>query len=292
MAPYIHSVRNGIHIINLPRSIQAWSSAQRSIIELVGQGGSVLFVGTKKQAQDAMATESKRCDSFFVSQRWLGGMLTNFATIRKSIDRMKKVEEILKSEEEAQAIGQTSKFTKKERLMLSRELTKLNFSLGGIREMTSIPQMLFVVDVKREEIAVKEAKRLDIPVVALVDTNCDPRVVTHPIPSNDDGSRAIKLFAQAVSDAVIEGKRLLAENIRLGKVVLAQPQAQLPEDAHQNRRPRRDNRDGGGRRQDDRRGAQGSSSPAVSQVAAPAVVAVEAPVADAVTTEGSEKLPS
>jgi small subunit ribosomal protein S2 len=207
MASNIYTVRNGIHIINLPKTMQAWMTAKNAIVDLVAQGGSVLFVGTKKQAQEAIVEEAKRCASFYVSHRWLGGMLTNFSTIRKSVDRMKKVEEILVQEEEALKVGRGMKFTKKERLMMARELEKLNLSLAGIRDMTSLPQLIFVIDIRREDIAVKEAKRLDIPVFALVDTNCDPNVVNYPIPSNDDGTRAIRLFAKAVAEAVNEGRR-------------------------------------------------------------------------------------
>lgn len=242
MAPYIYGVRNGIHIINLPRTIQNWKLARQAILDVVSTGGNVLFVGTKKQAQEAIEQEAKRCGAFFISRRWLGGMITNFQTIRKSVDRMRKIEGILASEdkqEEKPAQGMITevghsetvgmgegfeaivqqevvtrtqlRFTKKERLMMDRERTKLNFSLEGIREMNGIPQLLFVVDLKREEIAVKEAQRLDIPVVALVDTNCDPQTVTYPIPSNDDATRAIRIFAQAVADAVLEGKQIYAE---------------------------------------------------------------------------------
>ena len=207
MAPYIYGSRNGIHIINLPKTVQAWSRAKAAIEEMAAQGGSFLFVGTKKQAQEPVAAEATRGNSFFVAERWLGGMLTNFSTVRRSVDRMKKLEEILKSEEERIAQNATPKFTKKERLMFARELKKLESSIGGIKEMTSLPSMLFVIDIKREEIAIKEANRLDIPVVALVDTNCDPAAVQYPIPSNDDGTRAISLFCQAVSDSILAGKR-------------------------------------------------------------------------------------
>ncbi len=207
MAPYIFTARNGIHIINLPRTIQSWEAARRAIVETTAAGGTVLFVGTKKQAQDAIVEEARRCGAFFVSRRWLGGMMTNFPTIRKSIDRMNKLATTLHDEEASLAAGAGSKFTKKERLMMEREREKLEFSLGGIKEMYSAPSIMFAVDIKREDIAIKEARRLDIPVIALVDTNCDPRTVTFPIPSNDDGTRAIRLFASAVADAVIEGRK-------------------------------------------------------------------------------------
>lgn len=207
MAPYIHSSRNGIHIINLPHTMQSWQSAREAIIKTVAAGGNVLFVGTKKQAADAVVQEARRCGAFYVSRRWLGGMITNFQTIRKSIDRLQKLEVVLEEEEQAQTDGIGTRFTKKERLMMTRELDKLEFSLGGIRTMMRAPQLMFVIDIRREDIAIREARRLDIPVIALVDTNCDPRTVNHAIPSNDDGTRAIRLFCSAVADAVMEGRK-------------------------------------------------------------------------------------
>ena len=211
MASYIYTARNGVHIINLPHTIQGWKAARKAIVDTAARGGNVLFVGTKKQSQEIIMEEAVRSGSFYVSHRWLGGMLTNFQTIRKSIDRMKKIEQIIQDEETAMLEGRPQKFKKKERLLMSKEHEKLNFALGGIRDMNSAPQLLFVIDIKREDIALKEAARLDIPVVALVDTNCDPRTVDFPIPSNDDGSRAIQLFAAAVADAIIEGKDKYAD---------------------------------------------------------------------------------
>ena len=251
MGPFIYTVRNGIHIINLPRTLGAWKQSREALLKIVARGGNVLFVGTKKQAQEVIEAEAKRCGSFFVSRRWLGGMMTNFQTIRRSIDRLKKIEAILSDEErrehrdrrEAIPVAENGatpedssrdsavtgaidgvdiiqedsisrvnlRLTKKERLMLHREHTKLQYSLSGIRDMLSPPDVLFVIDVKREEIAIREAQALDIPVIALVDTNCDPSTVTYPIPSNDDATRAIRLFTQAVADCVIEGKRVFAE---------------------------------------------------------------------------------
>ena len=211
MAPYIHSARNGIHIVNLPHSIAAWEIARQAIVELCSRGGNVLFVGTKKQASDAIAEEARRCGANYVSHRWLGGMITNFQTIKKSIDRLGQLENTLEQEEKNAEEGIHTRFTKKERLMMSREKEKLELSLGGIRSMGRAPQMMFVIDIRREDIAVKEAARLDIPVVALVDTNCDPRTVDYPIPSNDDGTRAIRLFCEAVADAVMEGKQKLKD---------------------------------------------------------------------------------
>lgn len=215
MAKYIYGVRNGIHVVNLPKTIECWEQARQSIIDVAARGGSILFVGTKKQAQDAIVEEARRCGAYYVAKRWLGGMMTNFQTIRKSIERMNKVEQILKEEEENQRTGRPTKFTKKERLMMSREREKLEFSLGGIRDMYGSPSLMFIIDTKREDIAIKEAQKLDIPVVALVDTNCDPSNVQYPIPSNDDGTRAVRLFCQAVADAVLEGKDTYTK--RLGK---------------------------------------------------------------------------
>ena len=211
MAPYIHSVKNGIHIINLPQTLQYWQAAREAVVNCCARGGNVLFVGTKKQAQDIVIEEARRCGAFYVSHRWLGGMLTNFQTIRRSIERMKKVEMILNEEEKILTNGIPSKYTKKERLMMTRELEKLEYSLGGIKEMYRVPDLIFVIDVRREDISVQEAQRLDIPVVALVDTNCDPRNITYVIPSHDDGSRAIKIFTSAISDAVSEGRKIMKE---------------------------------------------------------------------------------
>ena len=222
MKSNIYTTRNGIHIINIPKTIQCWEDARKRIVELAARGGSILFVGTKKQAQEAIMEEATRCGGFYVVQRWLGGMITNFRTIRNSIERMKKLEALLADEEQKQ------KFTKKELLMMDREREKLAFSLSGIRDMYGTPSMMFVVDTKREDIAVKEAKRLNIPVFGLVDTNSDPATVDYAIPSNDDASRAIRLFCSAVADAVLEGKQRYAERSR---AVKQQAKASEPEAA-------------------------------------------------------------
>jgi len=215
MSKFIYGVRNGIHVIHLPRTIDSWAKAKEAIIEVTARGGSVLFVGTKKQAQDAVVEEARRCGAYYVSRRWLGGMMTNFQTIRKSIERMGKIDQILADEEANQKLGKATKFKKKERLMMTREREKLEFSLGGIREMYAAPSLMFVIDTKREDIAIKEATKLDIPVVAMVDTNCDPTLVQYPIPANDDGTRSIRLFCQAVADAVLEGRGIYGK--RIGK---------------------------------------------------------------------------
>lgn len=207
MAPYIYSSRNGVHILNLPKTIDCWKKARKAVVECASKGMAILFIGTKKQAQDAIVEEAKRCGAFYVAHRWLGGMLTNFQTVRKSVDRLRRYEEILAEEEQLTQQGKPTKYTKKERLFMAREVEKLDRSLGGIRDLHGTPGLVFVVDIKREHIAVSEAEKLDLPVVALVDTNCDPRTVAYPVPGNDDGTRAIRLFCQAMADAVLEGRK-------------------------------------------------------------------------------------
>ncbi len=208
MKPYIFGARNGIYIIDLQQTVRMFRDAYGYVRELVADGGSILFVGTKKQAQDAIREEAERCGMFYVTNRWLGGMLTNFQTIKQSIDRLRKHEETLESPAMAEAL------TKKELIMISRERDKLMASLGGIKNMRKLPDALFIVDPKKEEIAVKEANKLGIPVVAAVDTNCDPDVIDYKIPGNDDAIRAIRLFCTAIADAVIEGRALGEERQR------------------------------------------------------------------------------
>jgi small subunit ribosomal protein S2 len=204
MLPYIYGSRNGIHIINLDLTLQRWNEARKFIVRKMAEGGNLLFVGTKLQARDIVETESKRCGAFYVTSRWLGGTLTNFQTIKKSIDRMRKLEELLA---DAEKEGSSVRLHKKEKLTISRQVAKLEANIGGIRGMKRQPDVLFVLDVNKEHIAVAEAKRLQIPVIALVDTNVDPTVVDFAIPSNDDAARTLKLFLAAIADAVIEGKR-------------------------------------------------------------------------------------
>jgi small subunit ribosomal protein S2 len=208
MKPYIFGARNGIYIIDLQQTVRMFRDAYAYVRELVADGGSILFVGTKKQAQDAIREEAERCGMFYVTNRWLGGMLTNFQTIKQSIDRLRKHEETLESPAMAEAL------TKKEMIGISRERDKLMASLGGIKNMRKLPDALFVVDPKKEEIAVKEANKLGIPVVAAVDTNCDPDVIDYKIPGNDDAIRAIRLFCTAIADAVLEGRALAEERQR------------------------------------------------------------------------------
>ncbi len=205
MKPYIFGARNGIHIIDLQQTVGMLRDACGFIRDLVADGGQILFVGTKKQAQEVVREAAERCEMFYVNNRWLGGMLTNFQTIRKSIDRLKRVEEMLETAAIADAL------TKKELLGISRERDKLMSVLGGIKTMRKLPDAIFVVDTKKEEIAVREANKLGLPVVAAIDSNCDPDLITHKIPGNDDAIRAIRLFVDAIADASIEGRTLYQE---------------------------------------------------------------------------------
>lgn len=208
MKPYIFGARNGIYIIDLQRTVKLFEDAYRFVNGLGARGGTLLFVGTKKQAQDAVAEEAERCGMFYVNTRWLGGTLTNFQTIKGSIDRLKKCEEILEDPAMQEALK------KKELLGIRRERDKLLTSLGGIKGMRKLPDALFVIDPSKEEIAVREANKLKIPVVAVVDTNCDPDLVDYKIPGNDDAIRAIRLFCAAMADAVIEGRDGSAEPVQ------------------------------------------------------------------------------
>jgi small subunit ribosomal protein S2 len=202
MRTYIFGARNGIHIIDLQQTVTMFKAAAGFVRDLAAGGGNLLFVGTKKQAQEAIKEEAQRCGMFYVHNRWLGGTLTNFSTIRQSIERLRRLEEMENDPKIVDAL------TKKEMLGLKREKDKLEQSLGGIKGMRKLPDAIFVIDPKQEEIAVKEARKLGIPVVAVVDTNCDPDVVDHKIPGNDDAIRAIRLFCAAVADSINEGKGL------------------------------------------------------------------------------------
>jgi small subunit ribosomal protein S2 len=203
MKKYIFGKRNGIYIIDLQKTLKLFKEASAFIADLAGQGKRILFVGTKRQAQDAILEEANRCGMFYVNNRWLGGTLTNFSTVRRSIERLKEIETILADAEK--------EMSKKERAALDREREKLQKNLIGIREMDGLPDALFVIDPKKEYIAVKEAKKLGIPVVAIVDTNCDPEDIDFVIPGNDDAIRAIRLFTLKIADAVLEGYNLAEE---------------------------------------------------------------------------------
>jgi len=199
MKPYIFGARNGIYIIDLQKTVVLARNALRFVSESVGKGGSVLFVGTKKQAQDAIKEESVRAGQYSVTNRWLGGTLTNFKTVKQGIDRLKTIEKMA-------ADGTYDRLPKKEVAQLEREREKLEKNLGGIKELTRLPTALFVIDTKKEHIAVHEANRLGIPVVAVVDTNCDPEGIDYVIPGNDDAIRSIRLFTGKIAEACIEGK--------------------------------------------------------------------------------------
>ncbi len=198
MRPYIYGQKNGIHIIDLQKTAQALIETTRFVAGVVASGQSVLFVGTKRAAREIIAEEATRANMFFINNRWLGGTLTNFKTIKQSIDRLNKLER-------AQNEGRFSVLSKKEALQLTREITKMNRSLGGIKAMKGKPGVMFVIDPKKEHIAVREAVKLKIPVVALCDTNCDPEGIRHVIPGNDDAIKSIRLFTAAIADACIEG---------------------------------------------------------------------------------------
>jgi small subunit ribosomal protein S2 len=213
MLPNIYGARNGVHIINLDITMKRWEIARKYIVDRVSLGGNVLFVGTKQQAKDIVKEEATRCGAFFVSSRWLGGCLSNFQTIKNSIERMRKLEGLLA---EAAVENSKVKLTKKERLDISRQLEKLEANLGGIRNMRKTPDVIFVIDVVKESIAIAEANRLHIPVVGLVDTNADPAAVAFPIPSNDDAARTIRLFCSAIADAIIEGRAIQASRAPAG----------------------------------------------------------------------------
>jgi len=203
MKPFIFGKRNGIHIVDLQKTLHYFDEAAEFIRDLSANGHNVLFVGTKRQAQDAIREEAVRCGMFYMNHRWLGGTMTNFRTIRKSIDRFKEIESTLSAED--------SHLTKKERIRLERQRKKMDRALGGIKDMESLPEALFVIDTVHEHIAVKEANRLGIPVIAVVDTNCDPEEVDFPIPGNDDAIRAIRLFTSRIADSVLEGLNLADE---------------------------------------------------------------------------------
>ncbi len=207
MKPYIFGARNGIHIIDLQKTVRLIKIAYDFIVRTVSEGYPVLFVGTKKQGHESVVEESERCGMFYVVNRWLGGTLTNFQTIKKSIARLKELERMKED-------GSINRYTKKEILKMNKELFKLEKNLGGIKNMDELPGAVFVVDPKREKIAVKEAKKLGIPVVAIADSNCDPDEIDFIIPGNDDAIRAIRLICSKIADACIEGHNLAEQRLR------------------------------------------------------------------------------
>lgn len=207
MKPYVFGARNGIYIIDLQKTVDQTRAACQFAQQVTAEGKKVLFVGTKKQAKDVVEEEAKRAGMYYVTNRWLGGMLTNYQTVKASIDRLKKIEALKLSPEWAET-------PKKEQSRYDRELDKLQKSLGGIQDMKKLPGAIFVVDTEKEHIAVKEAKKLGIPTIAVVDTNCDPSNITHVIPGNDDAIRSIRMFAHLISESCIEGSRVFQEKLR------------------------------------------------------------------------------
>jgi len=220
MKPYIFGSRNGIHIIDLQKTVNLFNVAYDFIVRTVAEGYPVLFIGTKKQAHDSVVEESERCGMFYVVNRWLGGTLTNFQTIRKSVARLKELERMKED-------GTITRYTKKEVLKMEKELQKLEKNLGGIKDMDELPGAVFVIDPKREHIAVKEARKLKIPVVSIADTNCDPDDIDYIIPGNDDAVRAVRLFCSKIADASTEGHHLAEEKLKAEAVPGPEAEAEI-----------------------------------------------------------------
>lgn len=266
MAPYIFGARGKIHIINLEKTLPLFTDAMNFLSGLAQKRGSVLFVGTKRSARDSVKEEAVRCGMPYVSQRWLGGMLTNFRTVKASITRLKEIEAM-------SVDGSFEKLVKHEVLGLIREKEKLDRSLGGIKNMNGLPDALFVIDIGHEDIAVKEAKKLGIPVIAVVDTNYDPSLVDYAIPGNDDAIRAVQLYTRAAADAVLEGKAAAPQFAAAAKDEFVETDAEgnpMPKKAHENRDRDRD-RDRGDRR-DNKPGARkpaAKKAPAARRAPAP-----------------------
>ena len=224
MKPYIFAPRNGIYIINLDKTIKLFRKAYAYVAEEASNGGYILFVGTKRQAQATIREEATRCGMPFINHRWLGGSLTNFQTIKKGVERLKSIEAM-------QEDGSINRFPKKEILLMEKERVKLERNIGGIKNMRSLPSAVFVIDPNKEQIVVKEANKLNIPVIALADTNCNPDGISYIIPGNDDAIRAIKLIASAIADAVLDGRSQLKEKDAVVQEMVEQAMAENPGDA-------------------------------------------------------------
>lgn len=222
MKPYIFGSRKGIHIIDLQQTVKLFRLAHDFIVDVVASGKNVLFVGTKRQAREVVRTEADRAGMFHVTNRWLGGTLTNFQTIKGSIERLKNLEKMFED-------GTVNRFLKKEIVMMQREVKKLNADLGGIKDMEDVPGAAFIIDPKKEDIAVKECRKLGIPIVAVVDTNCDPDMIDFVIPGNDDAIRAIKLFAGSIADACLEGQAKSGERDEQDEAIRRQDEAEPAE---------------------------------------------------------------
>jgi len=224
MKSYIFGARNGIYIIDLQKTVRFFKSAYNFVKESVLNGETVLFVGTKKQAQDSIQEEAERCSMFYVNQRWLGGMLTNFSTVKQSIDRLKRIDAMFED-------GSIEAYPKKEALKFEKEREKLQKILGGIKGMHKLPGLMFVIDPKNEEIAIQEANKLGIPVVAIVDTNCDPDPINYVIPGNDDAIRAIRLLSSKMADAVLEGAQARNAALQAEQEGDAEQSGEAPQEA-------------------------------------------------------------
>ncbi len=231
MKPYIFMEKNGIHIIDLKKTVTLLDKAADALYDIVSRGNSVMFVGTKKQAKNVIATEAKRAGANWVSERWLGGMLTNFQTIKKSIKRLQMIDKM-------EADGTFEKITKKEILFLTRERDKLRKVLEGVETMNRLPGALFIVDIKKESIAVKEAQRLNIPIFAIVDTNCDPEEVNYVIPANDDAARTVEVITQSLADVVVEGM-VKAKELKAERRAEQENEKKVADDKRENGRKRR-----------------------------------------------------
>ncbi len=233
MKPYIFMAKNGIHIIDLKKTQQMLDRALDVVRQVVSEGYEVLFVGTKPQAKDIITSEAQRCGMFYVTHRWLGGMLTNFATIKKSIKHYKNLEKMSTD-------GTYEKISKKERLTIEREKEKLHRVLAGILEMKRLPGLVFVVDINKEHIAVREAKKMNIPVVAMVDTNVDPTLVDYPIPANDDAAKSISLITSKIADAVIEARQKYEDQKALEEAAKKEKEDKKPEEKKRTAKPKKE----------------------------------------------------
>jgi small subunit ribosomal protein S2 len=295
MKPFIYGERNGIHIIDLQQTLPRFRSACDFICELVAQGGTVLFVGTKRQAQDIVAEQAQECAMPFVHRRWLGGMLTNFRTVRKGVGRYKELNELLQDEDNQAGLSM------KERSRLMREQIKLDKAFSGICDLESLPDLLFIIDIKKEAIALQEAQRLGIPVIAVVDSNCDPDGIDFAVPGNDDAIRAIRLYCEKAAEACRAGRELFNERIQEeGRAEKEVPEEQLPQTGRRvveitqpARRPARMERMAEQRAKED---AQEDEAPADAQPGAageqqPASVRSAAPAADATDEQGEAAPP-
>jgi len=283
MKEYIFGERNGIYIIDLQKTQRMFKDAMKFLTTLTseGTGKTVLFVGTKRQAMDAIKEESLRCNQFYINQRWLGGLLTNFQTIQKSIKRLKEIEAMQADEE------RIKRYEKKEQLQIERERQALEKNLSGIKEMKRLPDAIFVIDTNKEEIAVKEANRLGIPVVAVVDTNCTPEGVSYIIPGNDDALRAVRLFSSRIADSILEGQQMAQQKEAEDALQAAEQATMSGVTVEFKPRQSKDRGDRGGRGQD--RGGRGDRDrrPRPPGRSAPSPVSAPAPAPEVSAAEGA-----